>query len=748
MSTPKGYPSQTKLDRVKAEFATVESVREEQQALSVLSHMYVRVVGTDAAEASSTTYVINATAHAALKGDIIRFTSGVHSGKEIKVQSVTTNAITLAYNLAAAVGTGDTFEILRHKYPVVNADGSLNITSSGAGPIQYVLNGVDTEVELDTVTPANSRPLPVEIIGTGAPINITAGDLNVSLSHANDSVKIGDGTETANVNASNELQVADDTARTSLSSIDGKTPSLGQALMAASVPVAIASDQSAISVADGGGSLTVDGTVAATQSGTWNINNVSGTVSLPTGAATLAEQQTQTTHLATVAGAVSGTEMQVDVVSSALPTGASTLAEQQTQTTALQLIDDAVATTGAAITAKGLAAVGTDGTNARILKTDAAGELQVDVLSTPADIDIRDLTSVSDSVSAVQSGTWNINNVSGTVSLPTGASTLAEQQSQTTHLATIAGAVSGTEMQVDVLTQPARSHTIDSIRLGDGTDLASVTAAGQLEVSVTAALPSGTNNIGDVDVLTEPATAADGGGLPAVTKVVAGYDGSNVQVIKTDANGELQVDVLSQPALSSGTDSVAAVQSGTWNITDISGTVSLPTGASTLAEQQTQTTALQLIDDTVATTGAAITAKGIAAVGTDGTNARILKTDTAGELQVDVLTVPTYDVVDFIDTTPLLDTSSTNIAGSASNPTQVVASLAADVKKVQFLDTTGAFIGLYTGAALSEVLQAVFGPGSDQTVEVKLSSGERVSLRRLDSTTAISTGFVSINFIG
>lgn len=34
------------------------------------------------------------------------------------------------------------------------------------------------------------------------------------------------------------------------------------------------------------GSLTVSGTVAATQSGTWNITNVSGTVSLPTGAAT------------------------------------------------------------------------------------------------------------------------------------------------------------------------------------------------------------------------------------------------------------------------------------------------------------------------------------------------------------------------------------------------------------------------------------------------------------------------------
>lgn len=40
--------------------------------------------------------------------------------------------------------------------------------------------------------------------------------------------------------------------------------------------------------------------IAATQSGTWNVTNISGTVSLPTGAATLAEQQTQTTALGTI----------------------------------------------------------------------------------------------------------------------------------------------------------------------------------------------------------------------------------------------------------------------------------------------------------------------------------------------------------------------------------------------------------------------------------------------------------------
>ena len=48
-----------------------------------------------------------------------------------------------------------------------------------------------------------------------------------------------------------------------------------------------------VTVTDGAGALNVivdSGTLAATQSGTWNITNISGTVSLPTGAATAANQ--------------------------------------------------------------------------------------------------------------------------------------------------------------------------------------------------------------------------------------------------------------------------------------------------------------------------------------------------------------------------------------------------------------------------------------------------------------------------
>lgn len=73
-----------------------------------------------------------------------------------------------------------------------------------------------------------------------------------------------------------------------------------------------------LSITDGGGSITVDGTVASTQSGAWNITNISGTVSLPTGAAT---ESTLSALNAKVTAVNTGA---VVVSSSALPTGAAT----------------------------------------------------------------------------------------------------------------------------------------------------------------------------------------------------------------------------------------------------------------------------------------------------------------------------------------------------------------------------------------------------------------------------------------
>jgi hypothetical protein len=94
-----------------------------------------------------------------------------------------------------------------------------------------------------------------------------------------------------------------------------RTPTLGQKTAAASSPVVLASDQPALSVADGGGSLTVDGTVS-----------VSGTVAVSDGAGSL-----------TVDGAVSVSNFPatqpVSAAALPLPAGAATEATLATRLT-------------------------------------------------------------------------------------------------------------------------------------------------------------------------------------------------------------------------------------------------------------------------------------------------------------------------------------------------------------------------------------------------------------------------------
>lgn len=105
-----------------------------------------------------------------------------------------------------------------------------------------------------------------------------------------------------------------------ITAIGDITGIVGQNTMANSLPVAIASNQTAIPVTDNGGSITVDGTVAATQSGTWNITNVTGTVSLPTGAAT-------ESTLSTLNGKVTACNTGAVTISTALPAGTNNIGD-------------------------------------------------------------------------------------------------------------------------------------------------------------------------------------------------------------------------------------------------------------------------------------------------------------------------------------------------------------------------------------------------------------------------------------
>ncbi len=84
--------------------------------------------------------------------------------------------------------------------------------------------------------------------------------------------------------------------------------------------------------------VTVTGTVAATQSGTWNVTNVSGTVSLPTGAATAAKQPalgtagTPSADVITVQGHGSGTALKVDGSATTQPVSGTVTANAGTGT--------------------------------------------------------------------------------------------------------------------------------------------------------------------------------------------------------------------------------------------------------------------------------------------------------------------------------------------------------------------------------------------------------------------------------
>lgn len=239
----------------------------------------------------------------------------------------------------------------------------------------------------------------------------------------------------------------------------------------------------------------------------------------------------------------------------------------------------------------------------------------------------------------------------------------------------------------------------------------------------------------------------------ATTNTNTGNTATSVASIdtKTPTIGQKLMAASSPVVIASDQSAIPASQSGTWNITNISGTISLPTGASTAANQSTANTSLSSIDTK-------LTSQATAANQTTG-NSSLSSIDTKLSSQATAANQSTIitslqnleasltlDVVDQIDTTPLLDTATTNIPASSGNPVQIVASTAAAVKKIQTVEDIGSFIGIYTGAALSEVLKAVLPLGGGE-LEMEIPAGTRISLRAMENT-AISIGKIAINFLG
>ena len=96
------------------------------------------------------------------------------------------------------------------------------------------------------------------------------------------------------------------------------------------------------------------------------------------------------------------------------------------------------------------------------------------------------------------------------------------------------------------------------------------------------------------------------------------YGGTQTYFLVSSGTGVVGDPYIQTLSLSASSAVIGAVtQSGTWNITNISGTVSLPTGASTAANQATIIASASSIDGkiTACNTGAVVLAAGTAAFG-------------------------------------------------------------------------------------------------------------------------------------
>lgn len=387
-------------------------------------------------------------------------------------------------------GTGGSF-------PVTDSGGSLTVDNSTLAVV-----GGGTEAAAMRVTIATDSTGVVSIDDNGGSLTVD-GTVAVSGSvavtgtfwQATQPVSLASVPSHAVTNAGTFAVQVDGTALTRLTDIETNTDSLsvvGNGAAATAQRVTIANDST--------GTVAVSGTVTA------NIGTVATL-------ATAAKQDTGNTNLATIAGAVSGTEMQVDVLT--MPTvtvnahavtnaGTFVVQENGAALTSLQLIDDAVTVLGTdtytEATSKGLAigAVRRDADTTLVnttnefgpLQMDANGRLKVEAFSGETLPVSLTSTTVTGTVAVTQSGTWDevgINDSGNSITVDNGG-TFAVQaaQSGTWTVTGVGGTfpVTGTFWQA---TQPTSIADGSDVTLGTKTDAKS-TATDTTSVSVVSIL--------------------------------------------------------------------------------------------------------------------------------------------------------------------------------------------------------------------------------------------------------------------
>ncbi len=394
---------------------------------------------------------------------------------------------------------------------------------------------------------------------------------------------------------------------------------------------------------------------------------------------------------------------------------------------------------------------------------------------------LRVTVATDDVVPASQSGTWNINDVTGTISLPTGASTAAKQDTGNTSLASIDGkipALGQTTMSgslpvaiaSDQTAVPASQSGTWTVQPGNtanttpwlatinqGGNSATVTASNALKVdgsAVTqpvsaASLPLPTGAATEATLSTLSGKIANDYGVSSGAVRTASQLGNatgSVDYGSGAAGAQTLRTVLSTRQESVTTPLAAQLSNG-------SSAVDYDSGA---AGSATLRTVLSTRQESVATPLAAQLSNGTTAIdyGSGSAGAATIRVvpSTRSESAATPLSVRISDGTNF--STPAqagrsyadsarLDYSSTSVTTGAW--VQLIASTAAVINQIYLFDSSGQTLELGTGAAASETRKAIIPPGGiDGPLNLAIPAGTRVSIRAVSATADVG----EIDFTG
>src|SRR5579884_2249669 len=520
-----------------------------------------------------------------------------------------------------------TTTLLNNQFPVSagwvpNSNASGNLTSIQLGPAStdnngytsapiaiYVADGSDTT--LGTTTDASSANT---LIGLTKAIKANTASVTIGTlpslpagSATIGAVKLTDGTITG---------------------------TFGQQTMANSFPVVLASNQSAL---------------PASQSGTWNLNNISGTISLPTGASTDATVAKLNIAQGATLGSNTGPMVQGLVTASA-PSYTTGQISPLSLTAAGALRVDASATTQP-VSGTFWQATQPISAASLPLPTGAATAAKQPALGTAgaASSDVLTVQGIASMTALKVDGSGVTQPISGTITANAGTGTFTVGQATGSNLHTVvdSGAITATtnaDTTIGGTTAPSKGLLIIG-KTNDGTPQyqalpegaggrsvivegysggTAVPVSGTFwqatqpvsgTVSITANSSVNVNQIGGNAVVTGGASGLLAVGGPVASGSanadnplkMGGVFNTTQPTVTTGQVVEAQATARGALIVATGVDAFAtsASQSGTWNITNISGTVSLPTGAATAAKQPALGTAGSASADVITVQGIA-----------------------------------------------------------------------------------------------------------------------------------------------